>query len=187
MIRIKMGIVRKTVIILASIFVFIILVLFLHFRFIFMKEYIKLEEESAVRNIEQAENVFNDKIDKIATSAEDYAIWDNTYFFMADNNQDYIDSNFDNDTLDNLGINFLVLIDASNKIKYIYALDLNNKERIELAKSFEDSLLKEVVASEQSSQSSENQGVLLLDGKPVIAAARPILKTMVKGLKTELW
>ncbi|MCL4417584.1 MAG: PAS domain S-box protein, partial [Actinobacteria bacterium] len=181
MTRIKMGILRKTVIIIASIFTFIVLVLFLHSRFIMMEDYIELEEEGTIKNIEQAKNVFAAKIDKIAISAEDYAIWDDTFSFMANNNPDYIDSNFDNDTLDNLDINFIALVDTSKKIKYIYALDLENRERVEPTKSFEESLVKEVSASEQYSKSSENQGVLVIDGKPVIAATRPILKTNGDG------
>ncbi|MCG2789117.1 MAG: hypothetical protein L6405_04090, partial [Actinomycetia bacterium] len=181
MIRIKMGIVRKTVIIVASMLAAIVLSLFLYSRFIILKDYIRLEEASAIKNIEQAKNIFDVRIDKIATSAEDYAIWDDTYFFMTNNNESYIDSNFNNATFDNLDINFYVLIDASKKIKYIFAYDLKDKTRIEAAKSFEESLLTEVGTSEQYQQSFKNQGVLLLDGKPAIAAIRPILKTNGEG------
>lgn len=181
MIRIKMGIVRKTVVIVASMLAAIVLSLFLYSRFIILKDYIRLEEASAIKNIEQAKNIFDARIDKIATSAEDYAIWDESYFFMTNNNESYIDSNFNNATFDNLDINFYVLIDASKKIKYIFAYDLENRKRIEAAKSFEESLLTEVGTSEQYQQSFKNQGVLLLDDKPAIAAIRPILKTNGEG------
>ena len=176
-----MGIVRKTVIIVASILTAIVIALFLYFRFILLKDYIRLEEESTIKNIEQAKNIFDARIDKIATSAEDYAIWDESYFFMTNNNENYIDSNFNNATFDNLDINFYVLIDASKKIKYIFVYDLENKKRIEATKSFQESLLTEVGTSEQYQQSLKNQGVLLLDGKAAIAAIRPILKTNGEG------
>ena len=68
MIRIKMGIVRKTVIIVASMLAAIVLSLFLYSRFIILKDYIRLEEASAIKNIEQAKNIFDVRIDKIATS-----------------------------------------------------------------------------------------------------------------------
>jgi diguanylate cyclase (GGDEF)-like protein/PAS domain S-box-containing protein len=181
MIRIKMGIVRKTVIIIASILAVIVIALFLYFRLIILKDYLKLEEESTIKNIEQAKNIFDARIDKIATSAEDYAIWDDSYFFMTNSNESYIDSNFNNATLDNLGISFYVLIDASKKIKYIFAYDLENRKRIVTTRSFEESLLREVMTSEQYQQSFEKQGVLLLDDKPAIAAIRPILKTNGEG------
>lgn len=176
-----MGIVRKTVIIVASILTAIVIALFLYFKFFILKDYIRLEEESTIKNIEQAKNIFDVRIDKIATSAEDYAIWDESYFFMTNNNENYIDSNFNNATFDNLDINFYVLIDASKKIKYIFAYDLENKKRIEATKSFQESLLTEVGTSEQYQQSLKNQGVLLLDGKAAIAAIRPILKTNGEG------
>ena len=159
MIRIKMGIVRKTVIIVASILAAIVLALFLYFRFIILKDYIRLEEESTIKNIEQAKNIFDARIDEIAATAQDYATWDDTYFFMTNNDESYIDSNFSNATFDNLDINFYVLIDASNKIKYTFAYDLENRKRIEAAKSFEESLLTEVGNSEQYQQSFKNQGV----------------------------
>jgi len=181
MIRIKIGIVRKTVIIVTAMLAVIVIALFLYSRFIIMKDYIRLEEESTIKDIEQAKNIFDARIDKIATSAEDYAIWDDTYLFMTNNNQSYIDSNINNDTLDNLDINFYVLIDASKKIEYIFAYDLENRKRIEPTISFEESLLTEVGISEQYQQSFENQGVLLLDDKPAIAVFRPILKTNGEG------
>ena len=181
MIRIKIGIVRKTVIIVTAMLAVIVIALFLYSRFIIMKDYIRLEEESTIKDIEQAKNIFDARIDKIATSAEDYAIWDDTYLFMTNNNQSYIDSNINNDTLDNLDINFYVLIDASKKIEYIFAYDLENRKRIEPTISFEESLLTEVGISEQYQQSFENQGVLLLDDKPAITVFRPILKTNGEG------
>ena len=140
-----------------------------------------LEEESTIKNIEQAKNIFDARIDKIATSAEDYAIWDESYFFMTNNNESYIDSNFNNATFDNLDINFYALIDASKKIKYIFSYDLESKKRIEDTRSFEESLLKEFETSEQFQQSFNNQGVLRLDDNPAIVAIRPILKTNGEG------
>ncbi len=80
MIRIKMGIVRKTVIVVASILTVIVIALFLYSRFVILKDYLRLEEESTIKNIEQAKNIFDARIDKIATGAEDYAFWDESFF-----------------------------------------------------------------------------------------------------------
>ena len=185
MIRIKMGIVRKTVLAVASILTVIIIALFLYFRFIILEDYIKLEEESTIKSIEQAKNIFDARIDEIAASTEDNASWDESYFFMTNNDASYIISTFSNATFDNLDINFYVLIDASNKIKYIVAYDLKNRKRIEATQSFQESLLTEVGASVQYQQILKKQEVLLLDGKPAIVAIRPILKTNGVGPQNE--
>jgi len=180
-VRIKMGIVRKTVLVIGLILFSIVLVLFLYFRIIILKDYLKLEEENAIKSIEQVKNIFDARINKINTSAEDYAIWDDTYLFMTDGNTDYIYSNFNNTTLDNLDLNFYVLIDNNKKIKYIFTYDLESGKRLDTSKSFQESILAEMEISEQSQQYCKNQGVLLLDGKPAIVDIEPILKTSCEG------
>jgi diguanylate cyclase (GGDEF)-like protein/PAS domain S-box-containing protein len=182
--RIKIGIIPKTVIVVASTLAAIVIALFCFSRFIILEKYLKLEEESTIQSIEQVKNIFDAKIDEIAASTEDNATWDESYFFMTNNDTSYIVSFFSNATFDNLDINFYVLIDRNKKIKYIVAYDLENRRHIEATKSFQESLLTEVGTLEQNQQILKRQGVLLLDDKPTIVAIRPVLKTNGIGPQT---
>lgn len=181
MIKIKTGIVQKTVGIIVLTVAIVIITILLFSRLIIIKNYLKLEEENTIKSVEQAKNTFEASVDELGALAQDYATWDENYFFMINNDVAYIDSTFNNAAFDNLGLNFYVLFDMNGVIKYIFSYDLVNKKRIEATNNFKESLSAEVKTIESFPSVLKHQGLFVLDGKPAIIAIKPILKSSGEG------
>jgi len=78
----------------------------------------------------------------LATS-QDWSSWDDTYNFISDGNQGYIDSNLVDENYTNLRLNFFALIDNNENIKYIGLFDLKNNTPVEVSGDFKTALLNE--------------------------------------------
>lgn len=65
---------------------------------------------------------------QLATQTRDYATWDDTWFYVQDRNNTYIESNFVGDTFDSLNLigAMIIDIDAHNIISWHYDRELNN-------------------------------------------------------------
>ena len=119
-----MSITKKTLLIVASMLTVTIILLFLYFRFFVLNDYLKLEEQYLTKNVEQSIKILNNKIDSMVTTSLDWSAWDDTYYFISNGNQYYIDSNLVDENYTNLRLNFFALIDNNENIKFIGLYDL---------------------------------------------------------------
>lgn len=166
-----MSIIKKTLLIIASIFFIITIGLFLLSRFFFLDEYLELEKEDASRKVEQSLNILDNKISSIKTTAIDYAAWDDTYDFVSKYNQNYVDSIFTDELFENLKLNFFALVDNNGKMVFISQYDLENHKLIVNNDTLEKALLnKEKLISGM-------QGLVKLNGIPTFIASTPVLKS----------
>src|SRR5674536_182937 len=138
-----MSITKKTLFVVASTLAGIIILLFLYFRFFVLNDYLKLEEQYLTKNTEQSIKILNNKINSMVTVSQDWSSWDDTYHFISDGNQDYIDSNLVDENYTNLRLNFFALIDNNKNIKYIGLFDLKNNTPVEVSDDFKTALLNE--------------------------------------------
>jgi len=63
------------------------------------------------------------ELDRLAAVCGDWAPWDDTFHFVKQHDSAYIRSNLGESTLSNLGVDFMVFVDASGRILYASALD----------------------------------------------------------------
>ena len=172
-----MSITKKTLLIIASMLIVIIISLFFYFRFFVLNDYLKLEEQYLTKNIEQSIKILNNKINSMLTTSRDWSSWDDTYYFISDGNQDYIDSNLVDENYTNLRLNFFALIDNNKNIKYIGLFDLKNKTPVEVSDDFKTALLNEKKLIHHDNEQSKVAGITLLNGIPTLIVSVPILKS----------
>ena len=138
-----MSITKKTLLVIVSMLSVIIILLFFCYRYFVLNDYLKLEEQYLTKNVEQSTKILNNKIDSMLTTSEDWSSWDDTYNFISNGNQDYIDSNLVDENYTNLRLNFFALIDNNENIKYIGLYDLKNNTPVEVSDDFKTALLNE--------------------------------------------
>ena len=98
---------------------------------IFRSSFLKIESHSVEKNIDRAVNALTDNINALMSQAKDWAVWDDTYFFINDANQEYIDSNPSDETFMNLRLNFIIFVDNSNNVVYSKYFDFNSEKIID--------------------------------------------------------
>jgi len=176
-----MGIRRKTTII------YIILILsfltsFLSYsNSIYLSGINQIEVNYAIDNLMRAENVLENQITNLDKTCKDWAYWDDTYNFIQNRNRDYISSNLIPDTMKNLNLNFMILIDSRGNIVHKMAFDSQNNIEMDIPFEFNDYLSKNVNDLISLVNEKEVRGLLFLDDKPMIISVNPILKSTSEG------
>ena len=176
-----MSITKKTLFVVGSALVVIILLLVLYFRFFVLKDYLNLEEQYLTNNIKQSIKVIDNKINSMVTTAWDWAAWDDTYNYISDGNQGYVDSNLVDENYTNLSINLFALIDNNKNIKYIGLCDLKNNTPVEVSDDFKTTLLNEKKLIHHNYEQSQVAGIAMINGIPTLIVSVPILKSDDSG------
>jgi sensor domain CHASE-containing protein len=72
-----------------------------------MAGFVKVEKEDSERNVKRVLDAFTEIVNNLSIKASDWAKWDDTYRFIEDKNQDYIQSNLTDEALTDLKLNII--------------------------------------------------------------------------------
>ena len=78
----------------------------------------QLEEKNIADNIERAVNAIEQQESSIASITKDWAAWNDTYEFVQDRNQKYLDSNIYEDVFVNLNLDVMAIVGRSGEPKF---------------------------------------------------------------------
>jgi sensor domain CHASE-containing protein len=92
---------------------------------ILTQSYSRLETFTAKQNVERVENTYSSIINQMQSTIVDWSYWDDTYQFIADHNQDYIDENLTDDTLANLKINLIQFVDNQGSVVFTKVVEFD--------------------------------------------------------------
>jgi len=84
--------------------------------FLIIPGFQKIENDSSIEAANRAVDAINNRVSQLNLKASDWANWDDTYDFMKDHNKKYISSNLQNQTLANLGIDYMMFFDTNKKM-----------------------------------------------------------------------
>lgn len=114
--------------------VFIIL-LFLFIRPLLLNDAKNMDAESLKIDTVRVSNYIESETDDLQRLNRDWAVWDDTYRFVQDQNQQYIDSNIMLETFENNAINLMMYFDADRQLVYSSAYDLEDGEELDFSSS----------------------------------------------------
>ncbi len=112
--------------------------------------------------------------ERLAAICGDWAAWDDTYEFIEKPKSDYVDSNLGDETLDNLGLDFMVFTDASGRIVRAPALDPTTRGSASLPGGLVRYLATRPATLRGSDPRAALSGGLSLQEGPYLIAAQPI-------------
>ncbi|MFA6451680.1 MAG: CHASE4 domain-containing protein, partial [bacterium] len=113
----------KTMLMVLTTFVFMIIAVFAVTDTILLRGFARLEEQQTQKNAERARDILFSKNRVLRNKIIDWGAWDDTYFFMNDMNRHYIEMNLSEDSFEGLGIDFVVFIDNEGRIVYSKGYD----------------------------------------------------------------
>ncbi|MGR2737465.1 EAL domain-containing protein [Billgrantia sp. Q4P2] len=87
-------------------------------RLVLLEGYSQLEQDKMLTKVGSAVSLLEEQSRQLGSITVDWAHWDDSYQYMAAPNQEYIDSNYTDDTFDNLNISAILLVDANGNILF---------------------------------------------------------------------
>jgi len=151
--------------------VILLIVLFLFINPLLLERYRKLEESMISDNIKRMENGYESEINKLYRFVRDYAVWDDTYQFVQDHSQDYIDSNWMKDTFYSNNIEIIIYLDETNGIVYAQGYDVDKDEMVPVTNKIDIAVLDGFLLKEKT-------GIVRGKFEPVILASHRIYPTL---------
>ncbi len=165
-------------------FSFFCLVLSLILNNVITASYLDLEAKTVCGNVERVLNQFDQEKISLYAVAADWAMWDDTYFFVKDKNEIYIQDNLNYGSFETININFMLFFDNSGVLVYSKAYDFQEKNEIILPASLYSYISDNKVDllnhyPTQYSIESNSAGVLLYDTKetPLFLSVNAILNS----------
>lgn len=142
----------------------------------------EIEDKLAEESVSQVLGVLDEKINRIDTFTTDYAGWDDTYYFIQNLNEDYVESNLLTETLVTTRIGFMLYVNKDGQIVEEKTVDLG----LGIGVFTPESLIAEIEKGgdilNHKNTNDVRRGVLALsDGTRVIVASRPILTSTKEG------
>ena len=141
----------------------------------------ELEEQYARQDVERATSALSNDLLTLNATVDDWAAWDDTYNFIGDANNEYIESNLVDGTFTNLRLNLMLFINSSGQIVYGKAFDLQNEEEIPVPQALQEHLSATDLLVHHPDTESSITGIVLLPEAPMLIASQPLLTSEDEG------
>jgi len=148
---------------------------------IMMDGYAALEQQNTQRDIERVLRAYEKSLDSLDTTNYNWSAWDETYAFIQQPSQSYIDTNFYDDAFLNTNTNLFVYINLAGRIIHTEAFDLQAHQRVLPPKDLQAYLDSHPHIWHLTNFTSKQTGVMVLSEGCLIFASRPIIKTSQQG------
>ncbi|SDN86426.1 sensor domain-containing diguanylate cyclase [Alkalicoccus daliensis] len=155
-----------------SIFLFFSILYFL-INPLLLEQYAYLEENLMEEHIERVEYQVENELSNLTRFVRDYSVWDDTYSFVENENDAYLNSNFVEDTYAINDIEFVVILNNEGDI--LFAQEFNPEtEELQMAADFWEDADGEVSLFFQEN----NSALLELESSPYLTASHRIYPSL---------
>ena len=173
---------NKTIIIITGTFIVLIAVLHMISQKILLDNFKEMEEGDTLHAVERVMKVLSYEISTLNAIVGDWAGWDDTYNYILDGNETYVNSNLVDETYAVNRLNIIVIIDSSGRIVYGRGFDLHGFKEMPLSASLIKSHLQPgSPLLQHNSTESSRAGVVFLPEGPLLIASRPIITSKLQG------
>ncbi len=167
---------KKSILAIAITYLGLVVVLFIAARFILLENLKEVEEDSTQKYIERAQNALDYVISDLETTTTDWSSWDDTYAFIMDGNEEYIETNLVNATFAGLNVNLMLFIDMDGRIVFEKAYDVQNETEVQVPQRLQTHLSIDSPLVIGNDLDEGTSGILLTSGNyPLIIVSQPAL------------
>jgi diguanylate cyclase (GGDEF)-like protein/PAS domain S-box-containing protein len=150
-------------------------ILFVTASVILIQSYSRLESFTAKQNVERVENTYSAVIDQMKSTITDWSYWDDTYQFITDHNQEYIDENLSDETLASLRTNFIQFVDGNGNTVYTKLIKFDDNGVLSSVEDNFDVYHSYPSLFNLSVENPKQSGIVFLDNAPFLVIESPIL------------
>ncbi len=154
---------------------FLILVVYVITKVIFLGSFIELEEQNTRQNVQRTEDALAGEMATLSSKAGDWANFDDTYAFIEDGNPEYVKANPTDTSFMTLRVDLMLFLHSSGRIVYSKAFDLESGHEVPVPEPvLQDPRVTGLFLQYLDSKEGLT-GILQLPKGPMLIAARPIL------------
>ena len=148
---------------------------------VILNNFEKLERAEADQNLDRAVDALDASVVGLSRVTSDYSSWDQAYNFVREGNPQFTKSEFPNEALANLKLNFVAIVDPSNRLLFTKGYDLQNLQ----VTAFPADLAKRLQAPSPLSHFTDPErrtaGIINLEKGPALVVSQPILTSDNRG------
>jgi diguanylate cyclase (GGDEF)-like protein len=164
----------KTIVLLLIVFFFMLIGTTEILKQVMLQRFESIEQHLLSDHMTRSRNALDDKIDDLDKIVFDWAVWDDTYAFIDDQNPNYVASNLINEVYRNLEIDAMVFIDQTGEFVYAMASDESTGTLVPIPAGL-DAFIRSSVILNNSNPSTELKGLVQLPEGLMMIATSPIL------------
>ncbi len=181
-----MGLKSRIILILLTVFLTYGTIDFCIQRYIVFPRFEELERKEARNNLERSIHAIQNEIDHLDSFCHDWSNWDDSYKFVTQPNEAYIDSNLSYGTFSDNGINLLYFCNLEGNVVWGKIYDLKTGKTMSLKDFPDDSLSLDHPLVQYNLHRSDLSdvfisGVFLTEKGPMLVSSRPVLRSGNKG------
>ncbi|HEY9600418.1 MAG TPA: CHASE4 domain-containing protein, partial [Allocoleopsis sp.] len=168
---------QKTLLIIGVMLVCLLTALYISLSTIWLKGFAQIESQRTRQNVERLTEALTNDLNELDSTVRDWSGWDDTYMFVEDVNDRYIQDNINEATFSNLRLNLMLFINPANQIRYGQAFDLQQKVLTSVPQSLRQYLATNPQLLQNDNSNSSRTGIVILPEGSLLVAAQPILKS----------
>ncbi|HBB33758.1 MAG TPA: hypothetical protein DDZ80_19285 [Cyanobacteria bacterium UBA8803] len=165
----------KALLIVGVTLVFLLITLYLSLSGIWLRGFAQIESQQAYLNVKRVTEALDNDLKELQSTAADWASWDETYQFVEEGNETYIQTNLEDAAIANLQLNVMVFIHRGGRIVYDQGLDLEEKVTVPVPDSLRQYLAANPRLFQNTNIASSLYGIVVLPENPLLLATHPIL------------
>lgn len=137
--------------------------------------FLEIERIELSRNLDSAQNAVGSELAAMESSAHDWAAWTDTLRFVQGTNPEFAEDNLMSDTFVNLRLNLMAFYDASGRLVYAKAFDLEQGAATSVRADALEAATSVVPAPLSAADTVSRTGLLSIDGSLALVSVHPIL------------
>ncbi len=144
---------------------------------IIMAGFVRLEKQDAEKDTLRLKWAFESMVNEVHRRSTDWSSWNDTYQFVADKNAGYVSSNLNPQSLQNMRIDMVLMLDKQYRV-----VQSTTVPRIQGFPQIDASDIRNQLQSHHSLDTKIQakdglSGLILSNGRPVALSIRPILRS----------
>jgi signal transduction histidine kinase/CheY-like chemotaxis protein len=148
---------------------------------ILLTTFTNLESDFAKSNVVRACNMIGGDLEKISSTAKDWAVWDDTYRFMRSGDSGYVKTNLENSAIANIRINLMLFVRQDGTLLYGKCLDIVTKEDRPLPDDIMSWFMVPRSIWHSDSAAGGGSAIVVSPQGPLLATAVPVLPSSGAG------
>ncbi len=147
---------------------------------ILTRNFTHLEKEEMLRDIERVNRAIESRLSSLSATVIDWSAWDETYDYVGQPHQQYIEDNLSDSVFEYMHINLIAIIGQNGDIVTGKSYDLANHQEVPFSAAMQ-TLLAASAISRHATPESSYQGFLRSPDGPLLFASYPILTSEGEG------
>lgn len=148
---------------------------------ILLRSIARAEAQDAERAVQAALGIFAETVHQLDQRFLDWSAWDDTYQFVQDRNDAFMESNLVEGALGSIHVDLIVFLDTEGRMVFGTGFDQERAKKVPIPAAIRQRLVPGNPLLAEPTAGRHLSGLLLLPKGPMLLTAQPVLTSEQKG------